>query len=87
MQGRHGPPCTYGPRPARALVLTSGGTGTPSAPSVPWSASYEATLADTSGKPSYDYSSSAGVGDRALVLRRGDEATFHVYAPRDGYRD
>ncbi|MFI5795731.1 CBM35 domain-containing protein [Streptomyces sp. NPDC051677] len=49
------------------------------------SASYEATLADISGRPSYDYSSSAGVGTGALVLRRGDRAVFDVYAPRDGY--
>ncbi|MFG2133729.1 CBM35 domain-containing protein [Streptomyces sp. NPDC048751] len=49
------------------------------------SASYEATLADVSGKPSYDYSSSAGVGTGALVLRSGDRAVFDVYAPRDGY--
>ncbi|MGQ4332563.1 CBM35 domain-containing protein [Streptomyces hayashii] len=49
------------------------------------STSYEATLADITGQPSYDYSSSAGVGTGALVLRRGDEAVFDVYAPRDGY--
>ncbi|CAM5513307.1 hypothetical protein SALBM311S_10710 [Streptomyces alboniger] len=49
------------------------------------SASYEATLADIDGKPSYDYSSSAGVGTGALVLRGGDKAVFDVYAPRDGY--
>jgi hypothetical protein len=49
------------------------------------SASYEATLADISGKPSYDYTSSAGVGTGALVLRSGDKAVFDVYAPRDGY--
>ncbi|MEU9187538.1 CBM35 domain-containing protein [Streptomyces sp. NPDC048484] len=49
------------------------------------SASYEATLADISGKPSYDYSSSAGVGTGSLVLRSGDQAVFDVYAPRDGY--
>ncbi|WP_405960156.1 cellulosome protein [Streptomyces sp. NBC_00024] len=49
------------------------------------SASYEATLADISGKPSYDYSSSAGVGTGALGLRSGDKAVFDVYAPRDGY--
>lgn len=49
------------------------------------SASYEATLADISGKPSYDYSSSTGVGTGALVLRTGDKAVFDVYAPRDGY--
>ncbi|MFI6274780.1 CBM35 domain-containing protein [Streptomyces sp. NPDC050988] len=49
------------------------------------SASYEATLADISGKPSYDYSSSAGVGTGALVLRSGDKAVFDAYAPRDGY--
>lgn len=48
-------------------------------------ASYEATLADISGKPSYDYSSSAGAGTGALVLRSGDKAVFDVYAPRDGY--
>ncbi|MDX3573307.1 CBM35 domain-containing protein [Streptomyces sp. ID05-47C] len=49
------------------------------------SASYEATLADISGKPSYDYSSSAGTGTGTLVLRSGDKAVFDVYAPRDGY--
>ncbi|MFF7162073.1 CBM35 domain-containing protein [Streptomyces sp. NPDC008086] len=49
------------------------------------SASYEATLADIGGNPSYDYSSSAGVGTGALVLRSGDKAVFDVYAPRDGY--
>ncbi|MET9831046.1 CBM35 domain-containing protein [Streptomyces sp. NPDC006385] len=49
------------------------------------SASYEATLADISGRPSYDYSSSTGVGTGALVLRSGDKAVFDVYAPRDGY--
>jgi hypothetical protein len=49
------------------------------------SASYEATLADIGGKPAYDYSSSAGVGTGALVLRTGDRAVFDVYAPRDGY--
>ncbi|QFR00654.1 carbohydrate-binding protein [Streptomyces phaeolivaceus] len=48
-------------------------------------ASYEATLADIGGKPSYDYSSSAGVGTGALLLRSGDKAVFDVYAPRDGY--
>ena len=59
------------------IDLTAG-TGAPSA-------SYEATLADISGKPSYDYSSSAGTGTGALVLRSGDRAVFDVYAPRDGY--
>ncbi|MCD7442518.1 cellulosome protein [Streptomyces lincolnensis] len=49
------------------------------------SARYEATLADISGRPSYDYTSSAGLGTGALVLRRGDKAVFDVYAPRDGY--
>ncbi|GKQ37851.1 CBM35 domain-containing protein [Streptomyces sp. A012304] len=49
------------------------------------SASYEATLADIGGRPSYDYSSSAGVGTGTLVLRSGDRAVFDVYAPRDGY--
>ncbi|ANS69820.1 hypothetical protein SLINC_7596 [Streptomyces lincolnensis] len=48
-------------------------------------ARYEATLADISGRPSYDYTSSAGLGTGALVLRRGDKAVFDVYAPRDGY--
>lgn len=51
------------------------------------SASYEATLADVGGRPSYDYASSAGVGTGALVLRSGDRAVFDVYAPRDGYYD
>lgn len=49
------------------------------------STSYEATLADITGQPSYDYSSSEGVGTGALVLRTGDKAVFDVYAPRDGY--
>ncbi|WP_406193309.1 cellulosome protein [Streptomyces sp. NBC_01017] len=49
------------------------------------SASYEATLADIGGQPVFDYSSSAGVGTGALVLRSGDKAVFDVYAPRDGY--
>ncbi|GEC06412.1 hypothetical protein SSP24_40670 [Streptomyces spinoverrucosus] len=49
------------------------------------STSYEATLADISGRPSYDYSSSTGAGTGALVLRGGDQAVFDVYAPRDGY--
>ncbi|QNP68762.1 cellulosome protein [Streptomyces roseirectus] len=49
------------------------------------SASYEATLADISGRPSFDYASSAGTGTGALGLRRGDKAVFDVYAPRDGY--
>ncbi|MGP3984584.1 CBM35 domain-containing protein [Streptomyces sp. KR80] len=48
-------------------------------------AAYEATLADVSGRPSFDYSSSAGVGTGALVLGSGDRAVFDVYAPRDGY--
>ncbi|MFE5812623.1 cellulosome protein [Streptomyces sp. NPDC056479] len=48
-------------------------------------ASYEATLADIGGRPSYDYSSSADVGTGALVLRPGDRAVFDVYAPCDGY--
>ncbi|WP_234360353.1 cellulosome protein [Streptomyces sp. DSM 15324] len=46
---------------------------------------YEATLAETAGAPSYDYSSSAGTGTGALVLGAGDAAVFDVYAPRDGY--
>lgn len=49
------------------------------------SASYEATLADIGGSPSYDYTSSAGVGTGALVLGPGDRAVFDVHAPRDGY--
>ncbi|MFI7504725.1 cellulosome protein [Streptomyces sp. NPDC049687] len=49
------------------------------------SASYEATLADIGGRPSYDYSSSAGAGTGALVLGGDDRAVFDVYAPRDGY--
>jgi hypothetical protein len=48
-------------------------------------ASYEATLADITGRPGYDYASSAGVGTGALVLRSGDKAVFDVHAPRDGY--
>ncbi|WP_328483460.1 cellulosome protein [Streptomyces sp. NBC_00377] len=53
-------------------------TGVPSTP-------YEATLADIAGSPSYDYSSSAGAGTGALVLREGDRAVFDVHAPCDGY--
>ncbi|MFJ1812374.1 MULTISPECIES: CBM35 domain-containing protein [unclassified Streptomyces] len=48
-------------------------------------ASYEATLADIGGGPSYDYSSSAGVGTGALLLSEGDRAVFDVHAPVDGY--
>ncbi|MFD8379015.1 CBM35 domain-containing protein [Streptomyces sp. NPDC059679] len=48
-------------------------------------ASYEATLADPSGSPRYDYSSAAGVGTGSLVLDGPDAAVFDVYAPRDGY--
>ncbi|MDX3224462.1 CBM35 domain-containing protein [Streptomyces sp. ME19-01-6] len=48
-------------------------------------ASYEATLADPSGSPRYDYSSAAGVGTGSLVLDGQDSAVFDVYAPRDGY--
>ncbi|MFJ9583301.1 CBM35 domain-containing protein [Streptomyces acidicola] len=59
-------------------VDLTAGTGAPSA-------SYEATLADISGKPAYDYSSSAGTGTGALALADGDKAVFDVYAPRDGY--
>ncbi|MEU9063044.1 CBM35 domain-containing protein [Streptomyces sp. NPDC048430] len=46
---------------------------------------YEATLADVSGRVSYDYRSSAGTGTGALVLGRGAQAVFDVYAPQDGY--
>ncbi|MEO3754453.1 CBM35 domain-containing protein [Streptomyces sp. B6B3] len=47
---------------------------------------YEATLADTTGDPAYDYTSSAGTGTGALVLDGGDDgAVFDVYAPRHGY--
>ncbi|MER5428446.1 CBM35 domain-containing protein [Streptomyces sp. NPDC002588] len=51
----------------------------------PPSASYEATLADIEGSPSYDYASSSGTGTGALVLGGGDRAVFDVFAPRDGY--
>ncbi|MFD8865653.1 CBM35 domain-containing protein [Streptomyces sp. NPDC059590] len=54
---------------------------TPAASSV----SYEATLADPSGSPRYDYSSAAGTGTGSLVLDGSDTAVFDVYAPRDGY--
>ncbi|MEV8115417.1 CBM35 domain-containing protein [Streptomyces xiamenensis] len=47
---------------------------------------YEATLADTTGAPGYDYASAAGTGTGALVLDgAADGAVFDVYAPRDGY--
>ncbi len=49
------------------------------------SAQYEATLADVSGKPAYDYGSSAGTGTGTLRLGSGDKAVHDVYAPRDGY--
>ncbi len=49
-------------------------------------AAYEATLADTTGSPGYDYTSSAGTGTGALVLDGGDDgAVFDVFAPRHGY--
>ncbi|MBL1066969.1 CBM35 domain-containing protein [Streptomyces sp. 7-21] len=49
-------------------------------------AAYEATLADTTGDPGYDYSSSAGTGTGSLVLADAqDGAVFDVYAPRHGY--
>ncbi|WP_255954927.1 CBM35 domain-containing protein [Streptomyces odontomachi] len=46
---------------------------------------YEATLADTTGHPSYAYATTTPTGTGALVLHRGDTATFDVDAPRDGY--
>jgi hypothetical protein len=47
---------------------------------------YEATLADTTGSPAYDYASSAGTGTGALVLDGGEDgAVFDVFAPRNGY--
>ncbi|MEU1803148.1 CBM35 domain-containing protein [Streptomyces sp. NPDC019937] len=49
------------------------------------SAAYEATLADTTGSPSYDYRSASGTGTGALVLDGRDGAVFDVYAPREGY--
>ena len=49
------------------------------------SAAYEATLADTTGSPSYDYASASGTGTGALVLGPRDAAVFDVYAPREGY--
>jgi hypothetical protein len=49
------------------------------------SARYEATLADVSGNPKYDYGSSAGTGTGTLLLGSGDKAVLDVYAPRDGY--
>ncbi|WP_151481420.1 CBM35 domain-containing protein [Streptomyces albicerus] len=49
------------------------------------SASYEATLADISGSPAYDYRDASGTGTGALRLGSGDKAVFDVYAPRDGY--
>ncbi|MFD7499610.1 CBM35 domain-containing protein [Streptomyces sp. NPDC059850] len=49
------------------------------------SAAYEATLADTTGSPSYDYGSASGTGTGALVLGSRDTAVFDVYAPREGY--
>lgn len=46
---------------------------------------YEATLADITGEPGFDYSSAAGPGTGALLLGPGDQAVFDVYAPRDAY--
>jgi hypothetical protein len=46
---------------------------------------YEATLADTTGHPSYGYAAATPTGTGTLVLHRGDTATFDVDAPRDGY--
>ncbi|MFI9586612.1 CBM35 domain-containing protein [Streptomyces sp. NPDC052236] len=46
---------------------------------------YEATLADVSGRVSYDYGNATGTGTGALVLGTGSKAIFDVYAPRDGY--
>ena len=46
------------------------------------SAAYEATLADTTGSPSYDYSSSAGTGTGALVLRLRRQARSSTSTPR-----
>ncbi|MEV5613120.1 CBM35 domain-containing protein [Streptomyces sp. NPDC052225] len=48
-------------------------------------ASYEATLADISGRVGYDYADATGTGTGALDLRPGGKAVFDVYAPRDGY--
>jgi hypothetical protein len=49
------------------------------------SAAYEATLADTTGSPSYDYGEATGTGTGALVLGPRDAAVFDVYAPTEGY--
>ncbi|MFJ9561080.1 carbohydrate-binding protein [Streptomyces fuscichromogenes] len=46
---------------------------------------YEATLADTSGSPSYSYGDVGETGTGALVMTSGDKATFDAYAPTDGY--
>ncbi|MEV3858988.1 CBM35 domain-containing protein [Streptomyces sp. NPDC050095] len=47
--------------------------------------SYEATLADISGRTGFDYADATGTGTGALDLRPGGKAVFDVYAPRDGY--
>ncbi|MGW3292578.1 CBM35 domain-containing protein [Streptomyces xiamenensis] len=47
---------------------------------------YEATLADTTGDPGYDYGATTATGTGALILDgAADGAVFDVYAPRDGY--
>lgn len=48
-------------------------------------ATYEATLADISGRPAFDYTRTGATGTGTLTLRGGDRAVFDVYAPRDGY--
>ncbi|ARQ67888.1 CBM35 domain-containing protein [Streptomyces marincola] len=47
-------------------------------------ARYEATLADTTGRPERRYADASGLGTGALLLGAGDAAVFDVYAPRDG---
>jgi hypothetical protein len=46
---------------------------------------YPATYTDTTGTPSYRYTSSGTSGAGSLALTSGDSAVFDVYAPADGY--
>ncbi|HET6859969.1 MAG TPA: CBM35 domain-containing protein, partial [Streptomyces sp.] len=46
---------------------------------------YEATLADVTGRVSYDYRDATGAGTGALALTPKAKAVYDVYAPRDGY--
>ncbi|TDD66535.1 cellulosome protein [Jiangella aurantiaca] len=53
----------------------------------PVSRTYEAELAQTSGSAGYAYDQPEQSGAGHLVLRRGAEALFTVYAEDDGYYD